>query len=400
MPSRGQSGVATVMEWNTVNNTFQSGNAAATVLWFVKDGVLTTPANQAAITEISGSGGGPLGAYAIAFTSAEATCNTLWIGGQSSTANVAIIPITLTFEQLPVAALGANNGLITVGSGIGQMTMMSGFANVDVNQWQGLPPNALINGLVQATFSGTTPAVNVTQIAGVATVGAPGYVGIDWSQIANPTTPQVLTATTFSGLINSPAVTITGITSQAQFGVNVVTWRGASPSPLIAGLVQAAVSGTPGTNVLTWLGSTPAALTGAGYVQADLETWRTVVPNTLQSGRVDSTIGQVQPNAISTVGFVPGALTTTVFGAPFLTSASYDTTYSNGLADALGNRANAIELGLTPYQSWQLVAASQGGVLSGALTPTVVIDGAGVATTRITATCDNSGNRLAVTLTL
>lgn len=222
MPSRGQSGIATVMQWNTLNNTYQSGNANATTLWFVKDGVLTTPTNAATITEISGSGGGPLGAYTIAFTSAEATCNTLWIGGQSSTANVAIIPITLTFEQLP-------------------LTLVSGF--------------------------------------------------------------------------------------------------------------------------------------------------------------VQSTVFMTQANAIGTTGFVPGALTTTVFGAPFLTSASYDTTYSNGLADALGNRANAVETGITPYLAWRYTAAAEGGVTAGALTPTFTIQAINNSgTNRITASTDGSGNRLAVTL--
>jgi hypothetical protein len=222
LPSRGQSGIATVMEWNTLNNTFQSGNAAATVLWFVKDGVLTTPANQAAITEVSGSGGGPLGAYAIAFTSAEATCNTLWIGGQSSTANVAIIPITLTFEQLP-------------------LTLVSGF--------------------------------------------------------------------------------------------------------------------------------------------------------------VQSTDFMIQANAIGTTAFVPGALTTSVFGAPFLTSASYDATYSNGLADALINRSSGVESGITPGLAWRYMAAGEGGVTAGALTPTFTIQAINnPATNRITATTDSSGNRLAVVL--
>ena len=204
---------------------------------------------------------------------------------------------------------------------------------VNLVTWLGQTPATLTGAgqnLVQsqAIVSGV-PSVNLTQIAGSPTVGTAGYVGIDWAQITNQTTRQGLTATTISGLINSPVVTISGITSQAQFGVNVVTWEGAAPSPLVNGLVQATFSGTtPGVNVVSWLGATPAPITAAGNVQVDVEQWRSVVPNTLASGRVNSTVGQVQSGGISTIAFVPGALTTTVFAAPFLTSASYDTSYA------------------------------------------------------------------------
>ena len=181
---------------------------------------------------------------------------------------------------------------------------------------------------------------------------------------------------------------------------NLIQWEGVAPAPLIATLVQTVASGISGVNVTQWQGSSPNVLTGSGNLQVDVEQWRAVIVNTLQSGRVDATVGQVQTNAIGTAGFVAGALTTTVFGAPFLTSASYDTTYSNGIADALGNRTNAIETGLTPYQSWRLVASSQGGQLSGAGTTQIGIWGAGVTNTRISAVTDQSGNRSSVTLNL
>ncbi len=73
---------------------------------------------------------------------------------------------------------------------------------------------------------------------------------------------------------------------------------------------------------------------------------------------------------------------------------------ANENADALLDRADAIETGLTPRQAWRLGAASDGGVLAGALTTDVTIKGAGVATTRVEATVDAGGNRSAVILTL
>ena len=171
-------------------------------------------------------------------------------------------------------------------------------------------------------------------------------------------------------------------TSSAQLGVNVVTWQGAAPNVLQNGLVQAAiVSGASNANVTAWLG---------------------VAPNTLISGRVDSSVGQVQANGIGPSAYVAGALVTTAFAPQFLTLALTDATYQNGLADALGNRANAIETGVTPYQSWRYVGASHLGQTSGAGTTTFSITAMGsgnMGTTRIVAIVDGSGDRSAVSLT-
>ncbi len=49
-------------------------------------------------------------------------------------------------------------------------------------------------------------------------------------------------------------------------------------------------------------------------------------------------------------------------------------------------------------QGLSVAVAALAGVLSGAAGTTVVIKGGGVATTRITATVDSSGNRSAITL--
>lgn len=57
-----------------------------------------------------------------------------------------------------------------------------------------------------------------------------------------------------------------------------------------------------------------------------------------------------------------------------------------------------VESGLNARQAMSVMAAAMGGVLSGSGTATVTIKGAGVATTRITATVDASANRTAVVL--
>ena len=76
-----------------------------------------------------------------------------------------------------------------------------------------------------------------------------------------------------------------------------------------------------------------------------------------------------------------------------------DSTDTNATADALLDRADAIETSLTLRKAIRLCAAGAGGIVSGAPNAPV-FKGAGVATTRITGTCDSSGNRSAITLNL
>lgn len=74
---------------------------------------------------------------------------------------------------------------------------------------------------------------------------------------------------------------------------------------------------------------------------------------------------------------------------------------SNDIADALLDRANGIETGMTLRQALRVIAAAAAGKLSGAATTTVTIRNAEVDDTdRIVATVDENGNRSAVTLDL
>ncbi len=58
-----------------------------------------------------------------------------------------------------------------------------------------------------------------------------------------------------------------------------------------------------------------------------------------------------------------------------------------------------VEAGLNARQALSILSSALAGILSGAGTTTITIDGAGVATVRIVATVDTSGNRSAVVLT-
>ncbi len=86
---------------------------------------------------------------------------------------------------------------------------------------------------------------------------------------------------------------------------------------------------------------------------------------------------------------------------PAAPAAVGDIPTANQNADALLDRANAIETGLTPRQAMRLSAAADGGKLSGAATVTNTIRNA-VADDkdRIVATVDADGNRTAITYDL
>jgi len=715
MPSRGSSGIAAYMAWNTSSNAYQTGDAGNHTLRFLKDGVETTPTNSPSEVDSTNAPG----AYAIAWTSTEGTCNILWIGGKSATANVYLVPITIGFELLPTFAPGTNQGLITAGSGFGQLTTFSGAASSNVTQWlqiapvalqnglvavavasgavtgvngnvngsvnsvistvsanltqwEGVSPNALQNGLVAvAVASGAvtgvtgsvasvTSGVNVTQwlavtvastisggliqasvtsgagssnvnviswggtsvtatppdviftTAGTAQAGgsntitlASGTIGQDnifqnetiiinfgsgRNEAANIATYTAATkvativgtwavnpasgsgytivglgpvAATVGGTVNANVIQVggTNITAASGFlqtnttqiqgiaptieadgrltvavvsglvNANLTQWEGAAPLALNAagqvlvatvsgaatsvgntaignvagnvlgsvnsvvttvnanvtqaggtsvtatsGFLQvntvqaggiaptieadghftvAVVSGLVNANITQALGAAVVANSGflqtnsvqlvgiaptmeadghflaavvsgvvaavgapgttlgnvAGNVQgsvgsvttqisANVLQWSGVNVNALISGRVDSIANQIGPNTIATATFQPAALTTTVFAAGYLTSALADSTFYNANADGLLDRSNAIETGLTPRQSWRLDAAALGGQLSGAGTQAIGIWGAGVTTTRISATTTFSGNRSSVTLNL
>ena len=443
MPRQGQATWLLYNAWNTSSNAYQTGDSGNQTIKLLKDSIEASATN--APFEIDSTG--RPGLYAVAATSAETLFNLVNIGGISSTGNVVLIDRTYSFTATSTAQIGVQVVSYSPGQDPGSLvlqtpanklaTVSSGLVLADVRSWNAAPLTTIatisgvpavnliditgiavnsgaaqlgvsviniagqpaqldVNNLLQIDVQDIGGAVintaaaqlgvNVVQIGGVVALGSLAQGSVNAAQIAGTGTVSSL------ALGNVNVVTIGGVglvTSSAIFGVNVVT---------IGGTLAQTSLASGGVNVNKWLGGSPSALSG-GNVQADVETWRTVTVNTLISGRVDSNVGQMQIGAIATGNFVAGTLTTTVFGAPYLTSALIDTTFVNTVADGLGNRSNAIETGVTPYQAWRYTASSTAAVLSGAGTGTVQIQAIGnPSTNRITASTDNSGNRTVVTL--
>lgn len=104
------------------------------------------------------------------------------------------------------------------------------------------------------------------------------------------------------------------------------------------------------------------------------------------SGGVE--VGSFQAGAITAAAVATGAIDADAIAADA----------ANEIADALLDRADGIETGLTPRGAVRLIASSTAGKLSGAATTTVTTRNAVQdSKARITATVDADGNRSAIT---
>ena len=126
----------------------------------------------------------------------------------------------------------------------------------------------------------------------------------------------------------------------------------------------------------------------------------TTAPN-LVGGRFDASVGAMANAVITAAAHAAGAIDAAAIAADAIGASELATDAANEIADALLDRANAIETGLTLRQALRLIAAADAAKLSGAATATVVIRNA-VADSkdRITATVDADGNRSAITYDL
>ena len=167
MASRAQSITLYYYAWDIVNSVGKTGDVANHTLYLVKDGgTPTAPTNAPA--EIS-SAEMP-GWYEVTLISAEATANTVLLGGVSSSSGIVICGTQVTLEQLPTAAPAASGGLPTFGTGAGQINV-DGAGNVEAN---------------------------IVKIAGTASAGAAGYVGVDWGHVNSASTAVNLSGTTIA----------------------------------------------------------------------------------------------------------------------------------------------------------------------------------------------------------
>lgn len=248
-------------------------------------------------------------------------------------------------------APGAASGLSLVGSSMGTVTSVSGSVGSVTGAVGSVTGNVGGNvvgsvGSVTGTvggIAGTTQTLDALQTALSSTHGAGS-----WTTATGFSTPTDINnaVTSIESHGDSAWATATGFATSGQ-----------------ATTINTNVLAIP-TNPLTSLGSTAPA----NWIDA-----ASVAANALNGKGDWATVG----------------------AAMTLTSGGYQAN-----ATELLDLTDAVETGLTVRQSLRALSAALAGVLSGAGTTTITIQGAGVATDRITATVDANGNRSAITLNL
>lgn len=116
----------------------------------------------------------------------------------------------------------------------------------------------------------------------------------------------------------------------------------------------------------------------------------------------DSLIGGSDTLDVQVTGMGANVITSSAINTDAITATGVAADAANEIADALLNRANAIETGLTPVQALRLMAAALAGKVSGGGTGTVTVRNA-VADSKdriVATTPDANGNRTAITVDL
>jgi hypothetical protein len=212
MASYGQSVTVFYYAWNTASTAGQTADAANHTLYLVKDGgtpaVPTNSPAECSTAELPGW-------YQLVLTAAEASHNTVLLGGVSATTSVVLCGSIMTFEQLPTAAPAASGGLLTFGTGTGQVN-----------------PNG--SGLVPATLAasnvtGNVPANLVTIATQTVTCGAGvtvnPQVGCAY-EVSADSSGRVLLQPTQTGVTIPTVTTVTNQLTAAQIATGV--WQDAT----------------------------------------------------------------------------------------------------------------------------------------------------------------------------
>jgi hypothetical protein len=164
-------------------------------------------------------------------------------------------------SALPNTACTTNASLITSGSGTDQLTVSGGVASADAKKINAVSTSSVttINANVGTTqptnFTGTGASAlvkgDMVDIAGTASAGAAGYVGVDWGHVNAPTTTVNLSGTTIS--TSQAVASVSGAVGSVTGAVGSVTGAVGSVTGNVGGDVQGKV-----------LGGGSSTITGAG----------------------------------------------------------------------------------------------------------------------------------------
>jgi hypothetical protein len=231
-------------------------------------------------------------------------------------------------------------------------------------------------GTSQLNVSGGTAAADMVEIAGQTVTAA-----------AAVTFPATISSLTAAGVRSELAVELGRI--DTTIGSRLAS--AGYTAPLNAADTRTAI-GLASANLDTQIAALPLASdwtsTRAGYLDSVLLAFN--------SNRTVQVTGSHHVAAVLHDS-EPGSIHATTFDAGAIDAAALATSAANEIADALLDRADAIETGLTLRGAIRLDTAALAGKVSGAAGTSVAIRNVGDTKTRISATVDADGNRTAVT---
>jgi hypothetical protein len=330
----------TYIAWDTGNQVGKTGDVANHTLRWVKDGTASAPTNAA--SEVSAAY--CPGLYKVTLTSTETDANLGTLAGISSTSGVSIIPKEIQFERLPDAAPAASGGLLTVGTGTGQINPSSGKIACTIAAGD------------LATDSITAAALKADAVAEI---------------------QSGLSTLTVSDIRSAVGLASANLDTQLS---GIVGYIDTEVAAIKAKTDNLPASPASASDCLTAAGVRSAI----GLASANLDTQLATI-----AGYIDTEVAAIKAKTDT----LPSAFPTN-FASLAITSGGAVSLSASGL-DAV-----TIETGLNARQALAIIASASAGVLAGANTTTVTIAAAGVpATNRITATVDSDDNRLSVTLT-
>jgi hypothetical protein len=260
-------------------------------------------------------------------------------------------------------------------------------------------------GGTAGTFSSGRPEVNTTHIAGSAVSTSTAQIGVNVIQAAGTAwnSGAIGAATLASDTITAAKIAADAITdAKVASDVTIASVTGAvgSVTGNVSGNVVgsvASVTGNVGGNVTGSVGSVAAAGIAAASFASGAITADAIATDAIGAAELAaSAVTEIQ-SGLSTL---TQADIRTAVG---LASANLDTQLdalptANENADALLDRTDGVEAGLTPRGHMRLTGAVLAGEVSGAGTGTEVFRNAVAdSKARITATVDTSGNRTAIT---
>lgn len=358
---------------------------------------------------------------------------------------------------LPNAAAEASGGIITRGTGTGQLSVTSGGVDVQTIKTQtvtcsaGVTVGAFVGNATAALgvdasgrvdigkalgtavtldtnnvlnvsakyWAGT--AITATSIPVATAAGAAGGLFIAGTNAATTVTTSF--TTTFTGNLTGSVGSVTGAVGSVTGAVGSVTARVTANTDQLAGQTVTAAAGVTfpssvasPTNITAGTITTVTTLTNLPAITAGWLTATGIASNAITAAKIATdAIGAAQlaadavteiQSGLSTYAGGDTSGTTTLLSRLSATRAGYLDNLSAGAValasgvtlTAAGLDAVVVETGLNARQALSIIAASTAGVLSGAATTTVTVLGAGVATTRISATVDSDGDRSAITL--